>query len=103
MISSHGPALLAPHPATRREQVQGVQGVQVVLRGLPPPDGGTGRWDRACQYHLASAQYHLEGMFSLPVPSVAPVPPPASPDWHAAVSPFAESSFRRSSISKNPA
>src|SRR5829696_8028988 len=77
VISSRDSVFLTPHPATRREQV-----VQVVLRGLAPPDGGTGGWDRACQYHLASAQYHLKGMFSLPVPPVPPVPPPASHHWH---------------------
>jgi hypothetical protein len=80
MISSRGSVFSTPHPATRGEQV--VQVVQVVLRGLAPPDGGTGGWDRACQYHLPPTRYRLEGMFSLPVPPVPPVPPPASHHWH---------------------
>lgn len=80
MILSNGSAFSTPHPATSANRV--VQGVQGVLRGLAPLEGGTGGWDRACQYHPASAQYHLEGMFSLPVPPVPPVPPPASHHRH---------------------
>jgi hypothetical protein len=40
-------------------------GYRLVLRGLSPPDGWTGGWDRACQYRLVSTPYHLEAMFSL--------------------------------------